>query len=183
MLHVGHVLAAPAPESLQLTVETVDSPIGPLRLVTSPVGLCALDFAGPIDEAPLRKRFPGASLIAPSAPTVAGAQVREYFAGARQDFELSVDLRGLPPFQQQVLQALLAIPRGRTCTYGDLARAVGKPGAARAVGGAMSRNPVPVVIACHRVLATGGGLGGYTGGLDCKRFLLNWEGVDLDAFT
>jgi methylated-DNA-[protein]-cysteine S-methyltransferase len=101
-------------------------------------------------------------------------QLAEYFAGARRAFDLPLDLRGTP-FQLRVWQALLRIPYGETRTYGQLAAQIGHPGAARAVGAANGANPVAIIVPCHRVVASGGGLGGYGGGLDRKEFLLGLE--------
>jgi methylated-DNA-[protein]-cysteine S-methyltransferase len=102
-------------------------------------------------------------------------QLGEYFGGQRTTFELRLEPIGTP-FQLRVWEALRRIPNGETRTYGDLARELGKPGAARAIGGANGRNPIALVVPCHRVVATNG-LGGYTGGLDLKRALLRVEGV------
>jgi methylated-DNA-[protein]-cysteine S-methyltransferase len=104
----------------------------------------------------------------------ATGQLAEYFAGARRVFDLPLDLRGTP-FQLRVWQALLRIPYGETRTYGQLATLLGHSGAARAVGAANGANPVAIVVPCHRVVASGGGLGGYGGGLDRKEFLLGLE--------
>ena len=106
-------------------------------------------------------------------------QICEYLAGRRQKFSLPLDLEAIPPFQKKVLRLALRIPYGRTVTYGQLAARAGRPRAARAVGRAMARNPLPLVIPCHRVVATGGGLGGYSGGLNLKRRLLALEGRRL----
>jgi methylated-DNA-[protein]-cysteine S-methyltransferase len=103
------------------------------------------------------------------------AQVRQYLAGARRDFDLPLAPRGTP-FQRRVWDRLRRIPYGVTVTYGELARRAGVPGGARAVGQANGANPIPVVVPCHRVVAAGG-LGGYSGGLDCKRALLSLEGA------
>ncbi|MDI3316991.1 MAG: methylated-DNA--[protein]-cysteine S-methyltransferase [Bacillota bacterium] len=103
----------------------------------------------------------------------AAAQLQEYFSGRRQRFDLPLDLRGTP-FQLQVWQELLRLPFGETVTYAQLAARVGRPRAARAVGGAMAANPVPLLVPCHRVVAEAG-LGGYGGGLELKRRLLRLE--------
>jgi len=101
-------------------------------------------------------------------------ELDEYFAGERQDFSIPLDLRGTP-FQLACWNALLAIPYGETRTYADIARAIGHPTAFRAVGMANNRNPIAIIVPCHRVIATGGSLCGYGGGLDLKRKLLDLE--------
>jgi methylated-DNA-[protein]-cysteine S-methyltransferase len=111
----------------------------------------------------------------------AARQLEWYFHGTLQQFDLPVDLSGLPAFRQYVLRLAMHIPYGTITTYGSLATQAGSPGAARAVGGAMAANPVPIVIPCHRVVAASGSLTGYSGagGLAMKKFLLNMEGVDF----
>ena len=104
----------------------------------------------------------------------AGEQLAAYFSGEPVDFDLPLDARGTP-FQRRVWQALTEIPYGGTTTYGEIARRLGRPRAARAVGGANNRNPLPVVVPCHRVIGAGGSLTGYAGGLRIKRFLLDLE--------
>ena len=101
-------------------------------------------------------------------------QLEEYFAGERKTFDVPLDLWGTP-FQQEVWKALLQIPYGETRSYQDIAQSVGNPKAVRAVGGANGRNPVPVIVPCHRVIRSDGNLGGYGGGLDIKRDLLDLE--------
>jgi len=101
-------------------------------------------------------------------------ELDEYFAGEREDFSIPLDLRGTP-FQLACWNALLAIPYGETRTYADIARAIGHPTAFRAVGMANNRNPIAIIVPCHRVIATGGSLCGYGGGLDLKRKLLDLE--------
>jgi methylated-DNA-[protein]-cysteine S-methyltransferase len=105
------------------------------------------------------------------------AQLADYFAGRRTTFELPLDLQAGTPFQQSVWAALQAIPRGGTTSYGELARQLGRPQAARAIGAAVGRNPVSIVVPCHRVVGTGGSLTGYAGGLERKTALLRLEGV------
>jgi methylated-DNA-[protein]-cysteine S-methyltransferase len=102
-------------------------------------------------------------------------EIREYLAGRRREFTVPIDTAALPPFHKKVLLAARKIPFGQTETYAALAARVGSPHAARAVGQAMARNPLALVLPCHRVVATGGGLGGYGGGLDLKRRLLALE--------
>ncbi len=105
------------------------------------------------------------------------AQLREYFAGKRTAFDLPLDLQGGTAFQQSVWQALVAVPPGGTTSYGVLSQRIGKPAAARAVGAAVGRNPVSIVVPCHRVLGADGSLTGYAGGLDRKCALLRLEGA------
>lgn len=104
------------------------------------------------------------------------AELSEYAAGTRHVFTLPVRLEGMTDFGRQVLGACAEIPWGETVTYGELAQRIGNPGAVRAVGGALGRNPLPIVIPCHRVLAASG-IGGFSGGLDWKRLLLGLENV------
>ena len=106
------------------------------------------------------------------------AQLAEYFAGKRREFDLQLAPRGTP-FQQRVWQALLAIPFGVVRAYGDVARDIGQPLAMRAVGQANGRNPIPIVIPCHRVIASDGTIGGYSSGLNMKHRLLALEGIEL----
>jgi methylated-DNA-[protein]-cysteine S-methyltransferase len=102
-------------------------------------------------------------------------QLEEYFAGERLEFDLALCLDGASAFYQSVWRSLLEIPFGATTTYGDLARKLGKPAAARAVGRANGRNPISIIVPCHRVIGSAGDLTGYAGGLERKRFLLNHE--------
>jgi methylated-DNA-[protein]-cysteine S-methyltransferase len=105
-------------------------------------------------------------------------ELDEYFAGRRESFDLPLDLR-VAPFHADVLQELARVPYGRTETYGGLARRVGRPRAARAVGTVMHSNPIPIVLPCHRIVGANGSLTGYAGGLDIKRRLLELEGALL----
>jgi len=142
----------------------INSPIGPLTLFEEDGRIISLDWGWPPDsvETPLLLR--------------ARDQLEEYFAGTRTRFELPLDPPGTP-FQRRVWRALSEIPHGETRTYGQLAESLGT--GPRALGGACGRNPIPVLIPCHRVLAGNGGLGGYSGidGIDTKIFLLRLEGV------
>jgi O-6-methylguanine DNA methyltransferase len=151
----------------------IDSPIGPLNLAISNKGLVALEFR--------RDGFPRKSKSiswehSPSKAVTFAAELSEYFAGRRREFTFPLDLRGTP-FQLACWRALLAIPYGETRSYADIARAVGKPQAFRAVGMANNRNPIAIVVPCHRVIASDGTLCGYGGGLDVKRRLLELEGA------
>lgn len=151
------------------------SPLGRMLLARTKHGLAGAWFEG-------QKDHPG-EMSAPEAPndallSAAAAQLAEYFAGRTTQFDLPLDLHGTR-FQRGVWQALLGISTGRTCSYSDIARQVGSPQAVRAVGAAVGKNPVSVIVPCHRVLGTGGGLTGYAGGIDRKRALLTLEGVAL----
>ena len=153
-----------------------DAPLGEIFVAESRQGLLYVGFGhkglkGLTDVA--RKRYPDAQII----PSIfdAAQQVQAYLDGKRKAFKAKLDIQGTP-FQQAVWNYLLEIPFGETRTYGDVARALGRPAAFRAVGGACGANPLPLVVPCHRVLASDGGLGGYGGGLDWKRWLLNLEG-------
>ncbi len=152
------------------TYTVMDSPVGPLLLVGSPAGLAEIRFT-PERQTPAPE--PGWEYI-PAAFADAIAQLRDYFAGARREFSLTLDPRGTP-FQRAVWAALQTIPYGATITYGELARRIGKPNAVRAVGAANGQNPLPIVIPCHRVIGRDGSLTGYGGGLPIKRALLDLE--------
>jgi methylated-DNA-[protein]-cysteine S-methyltransferase len=115
-----------------------------------------------------------------AALAAAAIQLEQYFAGERTDFELDLELAGTP-FERRVWEEVRAIPYGRTATYAEIARRVGRPGASRAVGRANARNPVAVIVPCHRVVGSNGSLTGYAGGLEMKRALLDLERVALAA--
>jgi methylated-DNA-[protein]-cysteine S-methyltransferase len=121
-------------------------------------------------------------LVADFKPRQLTAEIRQlcdYFARRATSFSIPLDLRLTTPFQQRVLGAASRIPFGRVESYGDVARRIGQPGARRAVGTALGRNPIPIVIPCHRVISGDGTLGGYTGGTDIKRILMDIEGIVL----
>jgi methylated-DNA-[protein]-cysteine S-methyltransferase len=155
-----------------VTRATLDSPIGRLVLETTDTALTQI-------------RLPG-STAAKVVPARAGGvmadaltQLREYFAGRRRVFDLPLELSGTS-FQCAVWETLADIPYGATVSYGELAEMVGRPRAFRAVGQANGANPIPIVLPCHRVLASGGKIGGYGGGLAMKRRLLALEGLEID---
>jgi len=163
-----------------LVYASLDAPIaGQLWLATTEQGLCAIVFDG--DEASfvhkLQRRWGVQPQRDDAALAEAARQVREYLAGRRTSFELQLDLRLLRPFQKQALQATAAIPRGQVSTYRTLAHEIGRPRGARAMGRAEACNPLPLVIPCHRVIGSDGGLVGYSGGLPMKIALLQLEGV------
>jgi O-6-methylguanine DNA methyltransferase len=172
-----------------LHTASLDSPIGPLFLAGSGLGLVALEFdtrlpgqqsirPNPRDlreESPRSEKKAMAFEHSPRVMRPYVIELEEYFAGKRRDFTFPLDLRGTD-FQLACWRALLAIPYGETRSYAAIARAVGKPNAFRAVGMANNRNPVAIVVPCHRVIASDGTLCGYGGGLDVKRKLLELEG-------
>lgn len=147
------------------------SPVGPLFLAASEKGLVRLEFEARVMKLDARRVELRESEreISPYLN-----QLDEYFAGERREFRMPLDLRGTP-FQIACWRALVAIPYGETRTYADIARTIGHPNAFRAVGMANNRNPIAIVVPCHRVIATGGSLCGYGGGLDIKRQLLDLE--------
>jgi methylated-DNA-[protein]-cysteine S-methyltransferase len=157
-----------------------DTPVGPLYLAASDRGLCAISFRRSLDDfrqGIQRRGFrpePG-----PERVREAVKQLREYFAGQRRRFDVTVDLAGQTPFQRQVLEATAKVQAGSVVSYGDIARAIGRPRATRAVGAALGQNPVPIVVPCHRIIGSDGGLHGYGGGLDVKEKLLRLEGAPI----
>lgn len=162
---------------------SVDSPIGPLTLAATEVGLVRVGFGVEdrlFDE--LAATISPRVLELPARLDPVRRQLDEYFDGRRQAFHVALDWRLSRGFRRTVLERLYAeVPFGRTVSYLELAAASGSPRASRAVGTAMATNPLPVIVPCHRVLRTGGSLGGYGGGLDAKRHLLALEGGRLFA--
>lgn len=156
-------VAAPAQPSTVARMHGVDTPIGPLVLSAEDGRLSGLAFA---DSADARSSEP--------VLLEAEAQLRAYFAGELERFELPLAPRGTP-FQLSVWETLLEIPYGSTTTYSQLAAAIGRPSACRAVGAANGRNPLAVIVPCHRVIGAAGALTGYGGGLERKRLLLALE--------
>lgn len=155
------------------TCTTIDSPVGPLLLAASDAGLHAIGF--PAAKHPAR-RAPDWREGAHPLLHEAQRQLGEYFDGRRRGFDLPLAPAGTD-FQRQVWRALATIPYGATISYAQLAARVGNPKAMRAVGAANGRNPLPIVLPCHRVIGADGSLTGFGGGLDTKRFLLELEGV------
>lgn len=151
-----------------------ESPLGRVLLAATDQGLAGVWFED-------QKHFPDLSRVPaqPGHPTLVAAarQLQQYFAGQRKVFELPLDLRAGTAFQQSVWQALLRIPAGTTASYGALSQQIERPRAVRALGAAVGRNPVSVIVPCHRVLGADGSLTGYAGGLHRKTALLQLEGV------
>ena len=157
-----------------------DSPFGAMRVAASGAGLVALSWQDESDDAfvaGLERRYPSTPVVCDTdrlAP--AEEQLTEYFGRRRPRFDLFVDLTALGDFQRAVLGAASGLDFGETVTYTEIARRIGRPKASRAVGNALGRNPVPIIVPCHRVVRTDRTLGGYTGGLRYKRALLDIEG-------
>lgn len=147
---------------------TYESPIGKLSIVTSDEGLAEISFIGESDR---ERDFRGNPT---SISDDCGRQLDEYFSGHRKKFDIKLDLEGTP-FQMSVWRTLLVIPFGVTWSYGEVARRIGQPKASRAVGGANHRNPVSIIVPCHRVVGSDGGLTGYGGGLWRKEWLIEHE--------
>jgi len=147
----------------------VDTPIGALTVIANDMGVCRVWF-GDLDE-----DVQGTSL-ADDVVTLAVLQLREYFDGQRNDFNVPIDRSERLGFRGEVLSALETVPFGRTVTYGELATRAGRPKAARAVGTAMATNPIGIIVPCHRVLPSGGGVGQFGGGVSATEWLLRREG-------
>jgi methylated-DNA-[protein]-cysteine S-methyltransferase len=159
---------------------TYESPLGPLTLMVTPRGLVRLSYPGEGTEgqlAELAERVSPRILEAPERTDAVRRQLDDYFEGRRHRFEVPIDWRLVHGFAGRVLRATARIPFGSVSSYREIAAEAGSPNAYRAAGNALGSNPVPIVVPCHRVLHAGGGLGGYTGGVDRKRFLLQLEGV------
>ena len=169
----------------QVVWAVVGTGIGPLLLAATREGLVNVVFhaTDAVRDRALERlasRLGSEPVEAPDSPLLAEAirQVEAYFAGERRDFELPLDWSLISGFNRQVLRELASgVPYGTVVGYGDLAGRVGQPGGAQAVGAAMGANPLPVVVPCHRVVESDGGIGGFGGGLETKRQLLALEGV------
>lgn len=193
---IADVLRAPAPQShdaarrfaqraatehaADLAYTTIDSPLGELLLVAGRRGLTQMHYLDePLDIvlAGIARSHSPRIVEAATALDPWRRELDEYFGGDRRRFDAPLDWQQMPPFQRAVLRATAAIPFGQTSTYTSVARAAGSPRGQRAAGNALGANPLAIIVPCHRVLRTGGGFGGYTGGLERKRLLLELEGV------
>jgi methylated-DNA-[protein]-cysteine S-methyltransferase len=157
---------------MSLYYKFVDTPVGKLKLVASEVGLVAVLW-----ENDNPRRVSLTDLVEDDNQPIlleAERQLKEYFAAQRNAFSIPLDLRGTI-FQKEVWRALQTIPFGKTSSYGEIAKQLGKPAASRAVGAANGRNPISIVVPCHRVIGSGGKLTGFAGGLDAKAHLLRLE--------
>jgi methylated-DNA-[protein]-cysteine S-methyltransferase len=165
---------------LDVAYTSADSPFGPLILAATPRGLIRLSLPNQSREAVLEdlaRRVSPRIVEAPARLDDARRQLEEYFEGALTDFDLSLDWRLTHGFRRRAARAIARIPYGQTRSYTDIATSAGNPRAVRAAGTACGANPIPIVVPCHRVLRSGGGLGGYGGGLAMKRGLLQLEGI------
>jgi methylated-DNA-[protein]-cysteine S-methyltransferase len=165
---------------IDVAYATADSPLGPLTVMVTPRGLVRLSYAGEgLDEqmAEVAERISPRIFAAPERTDEVRRQLDDYFAGRRPSFDVPIDWRLVRGFAASVLRATARIPFGSVSSYRSIAADAGSPNAYRAAGNALGSNPIPIVVPCHRVLHSGGGLGGYTGGLDRKRYLLQLEGV------
>ena len=162
---------------LDVAYATVDSPLGPLVVAATPRGLARVSYG---DEQEvlleLAAKLSPRVLESPARLDDARRELDEYFTGRRERFDLKLDWSLTRGFAGEVLRQTARIPFGKTSTYAEVASGAGSPRAVRAAGNALGANPMPVVVPCHRVLRTGGALGGYTGGLERKQFLLALEG-------
>lgn len=180
LAHLRHRLAATAHRGrvLDIAYRTVDSPVGQLLLAATDRGLVRVAFATENHDVVLQSladRISPRILNAPARLDQTASQLGEYFAGHRLVFDLPLDWRLSTGFRSMVLHHLADIDYGHTATYATLAQLAGNPKAVRAVGSACATNPLPVVVPCHRVVRSDGGMGGYLGGVDAKRTLLALE--------
>ena len=171
--------AADAAGLLDVAYTTEDSPVGRLLLAGTDAGLVRIAYLDTHAEeevlAALATRVSPRVLAAPARLDPARRELDEWFAGRRRGFDVALDRRLMGPFASRVLAVTAAIPYGETSTYAAVAGDAGSPRGSRAAGNALGSNPLPIMIPCHRVLASGGGLGGYTGGVERKRTLLGIE--------
>ncbi len=168
--------AALAAGLVDVRYDLVETPVGELFVAATERGLCRISYTVDGQDEVVARMFGVRVLRAPLDDV--RRELDEYFAGRRREFDLALDLR-VPPFHETVLGELARVPYGRLDTYGHLAAKVGRPRAARAVGTVMNRNPIPIVLPCHRIVGADGSLTGYGGGLDAKRALLELEGATL----
>ncbi len=173
--------AAASEHLLDVAYDLVDTPIGELLVAATERGLCRIVYdAEPEQETEGLARAFGVRVLRSTRPIdPARRQLDEYFSGSRHRFDLAVDLAPQADFHRRVLHELALVPYGEVVTYGELAARSARPRAARAVGTVMNRNPLPIVLPCHRVIGANGKLVGYGGGLDRKETLLRLEGALL----
>jgi methylated-DNA-[protein]-cysteine S-methyltransferase len=173
--------AAAREELLDVAYDVVDTPVGALLVAVTQRGVARISYdADPEVELEQLARAYGVRVLRSPAPIdPARRELDEYFAGKRRAFDLPLDLTELADFNRRVLRELARVPYGEVVTYGELAARTARPRAARAVGTVMNRNPLPIVLPCHRVIGANGKLIGYAGGLERKETLLRHEGALL----
>lgn len=178
---IARLAAAPYYGSMVLHRDRIATPIGQVTIVTDGRNLCAVEFERDPERlgAYLRKRFGETAIEDVADPQGFSSRLRTYFAGDLHALDGIPVETGGSDFQRAVWGALCKIPVGGTISYGELAKRIGRPGASRAVGLANGRNPIPIVLPCHRVIGANSSLTGYGGGLDRKRWLLQHEGALL----
>ncbi|MFD6860277.1 methylated-DNA--[protein]-cysteine S-methyltransferase [Rhodococcus sp. NPDC060086] len=177
-LHQRLTIDAEAAGLLDVAYRILDTPVGPLLLAATEAGLVRVAYVvdsldDVLDE--LAARISPRILEAPARLDAAAAQLDEYFEGARSSFDLPLDLRLATGFRRDVITHLPDIAYGHTASYAEVAAAAGSPRAVRAVGTACAKNPLPVIVPCHRVVRSDGGIGQYVGGVEAKRILLSLE--------
>jgi methylated-DNA-[protein]-cysteine S-methyltransferase len=182
--HITPQFAHPSRMKFKTLLVTRDcpTPLGRLTLAASPAGLAWFEGQQHLPPELANGAVAGTVSVWPVQPShpvlqEAARQISAYFDGTLNDFDLPLDLSAGTAFQQAVWQALRTLPRGRTCSYGDLSERIGRPAAVRAVGGAIARNPISLIVPCHRVIGAAGALTGYAGGLARKTALLQGEGA------
>ena len=147
-------------------IDFMDSPVGILEIKSSGVGICSVNFVETVDSQVLESEL----------TERCKSQLNEYFHSKRKDFDLPLDQSGTD-FQKQIWQGLITIPFGKSASYKDIANLANNPKAVRAVGAANGKNPISIIVPCHRVIGSNGKLTGYAGGLDRKKWLLSHEGI------
>lgn len=179
-LHRRLAAAAERDGILDIAYRTVDSPVGPLLLAATDQGLIRVAYACEDHDAVLQEladRVSPRILLAPARLDAVARELDEYFARSRRSFDVPLDWQLAAGFRAAVLHHLPAIGYGQTASYATVAALAGSPRAVRAVGTACAKNPLPVVVPCHRVVRSDGGMGGYLGGPEAKRLLLDLEGA------
>jgi methylated-DNA-[protein]-cysteine S-methyltransferase len=165
---------------LDVAYAPLESPLGELLVAVTPRGLVRIAYPGEDAEQVLEELAAGVSpriLRAPERTDTVRRELDDYFAGRRRTFDLPLDWSMVHGFATQILRATARVPFGSVATYGQVATQAGSPRAARAAGNALHVNPIPIVVPCHRIVPASGGLGGYGGGQERKRYLLDLEGV------
>jgi methylated-DNA-[protein]-cysteine S-methyltransferase len=171
--------SAAAAGLLDAAFDITDSPVGALLVATTDRGVCRVSFEPDETVDDLARVLGSRILRVPRRLAPVRRELDEYFEGRRTSFDLPVDITSLTAFQQRVLTELTRVEYGHVTTYGELASRIDRPRAARAVGGALNRNPVAIILPCHRVVGASGNLVGYAGGLERKQTLLRLEGAAL----